>query len=84
MSVEKLKKALKEKEILFGENTTLKNIKKGKVKVVFLADNCKQSVRETVAEYANNASIEIIELDVNAAEVGTICKKQFPISILSY
>jgi large subunit ribosomal protein L30e len=84
MSVEKLQKALKEKELNLGESKTLKNLKLGKVKVVFLASNCKPGVRETIKEYNKHSSFEVFELEINAAEVGTICKKQFPISILSY
>jgi len=85
MSVEKLKQALKEKkDFTFGEKGVLKRVKLGKAKVVFLAKDCRPDTRETITHYSKQTEFELIELDINSSEVGTICKKQFFISTLCY
>ncbi len=85
MSLAKLRQLLKEnKELIIGENTVIKNIKLGKVKLVFLANNCKVDIKEDLQYYAKQSNFELIELDINAKELGSICKKQFPISVLAY
>jgi ribosomal protein L30E len=84
MSLELLRKALKEEKLVYGERQTLKLIKLGKTQTVFLAKNCKPSIRETINEYSKHTELNIVELDVDATEIGTICKKEFPISVLSY
>ena len=84
MSVEILKKALKEKEFTIGEKSVVKLVKFGKASVVFLANDCKKSLRETLARYSKESNLEIVEIGINANEVGIICKKQFSVSVLCY
>ncbi|MDP3918873.1 MAG: ribosomal L7Ae/L30e/S12e/Gadd45 family protein [Nanoarchaeota archaeon] len=84
MSVTNLKKALKDKEITFGEKSVIKSIKLGKASVVFLSNDCKKNTKEAIHEYAKISKFEIVELDINAAEIGSLSKKQYSVSILCY
>ena len=84
MSVVELKKALKEKPLTIGNNKTLKNIRNGKVKKVFLASNCPQKMADTINRYAKISKFSVVSLKINSDEVAAICKKQFNISVLSY
>jgi large subunit ribosomal protein L30e len=84
MSIEKLKKAIKEEKLSLGERETLRNIKLGKTKVIFMASNCKEQTKEAVEDYKKHSTLEVIQLEIDAEEVGIICKKQFPVAILSY
>jgi len=84
MSIEALKKALKEGKGTYGIRETLKKIKQGKVTTVFLAKNCKDAVRERMHYYKKQGELTIVELEINGNEVGTLCKKQFSISVLSF
>jgi ribosomal protein L30E len=79
MSLEELKKALKEKNIVFGTERTLKNLKLGKCKKVFLSSNCPERVRGEIKGY----DVEVIELKEPNTELALICKKPHPISVLS-
>jgi len=81
MSIEKLKKAIKEQKIIFGTIKTLKNIKLGHTKVVFLASNCPEKTKIQMKSYKN---IEVIELKIPNDEVAMICKRPHHISALSY
>jgi len=84
MSLAELKKALKEKEIILGGNETLRKARVGKVSTVFLSEDCKPSIKEQIVYYKKLGKLNVIELDVKSVELGTLCKKQFPVSVLSY
>ncbi|MFH1972723.1 MAG: ribosomal L7Ae/L30e/S12e/Gadd45 family protein [archaeon] len=79
-----LKKAVKEKELTLGSKKTLDKIKQGKVKVVYLANDCKADVKRDIMQLAKVSDIKIKELDINGIELGTLVKKQFSVSVLSY
>ena len=82
--MDELKKALKEKDITFGTEKTLKKIRNGEVKKVFLASNCDEKIKEIIERYAKMGKFNIIHLDLPNDEVGLICKKPFAISVLCY
>lgn len=84
MSLTELKKALKEKKITIGTEKTLKSIKSGKVSKVFLAKNCPDDVKGSVKCYAEISKIDVVQLKESNEEIAMICKKSFPISVLSY
>ena len=84
MSVELLKKALKEEKCSFGTNETMKNLKLGKVKTVFLARDCDASIREKMFYYKKLGKLNIVELEINGTEIGALSKKQFSIALVSF
>ena len=81
MSLAKLKKAIKEQKVIFGTTRTLKNIKLGYTKVVFLASNCPEKTKNQIKSYKD---IEVIELKIPNDEVAMTCKRPHNISVLSY
>lgn len=84
MSLQDLKDALKKKGLVFGYNQTIKNLKNGKTKVIFLAENCGKEIEDNIAHYANLANAKIIKLDKPRSEISIFCKKNFPVSVISY
>ncbi len=84
MSLNDLKKAVKEENLVFGTERTLKMIRNRKAKKVFLSSNCDEKVREDIKRYCKLSGVEIDELKENNEEVGIICKKPFSISVLCY
>ncbi len=84
MSLVVLKKELKEKKFNFGANVTIKKLKNGKLSKIYLSNDCKPSIEEELRHYKSLNNIEITKLDLNALDLGTMCKKQFPIAVLSY
>ena len=80
MSLAELKKALKEKTVVFGTDKTLKNLKLGKCKKVFISSNCPSKVREEIKSY----SVDVVELKEPNTELALICKRPHNISVLSY
>lgn len=82
--LQKLKEALKKKEIVYGTEKTIKNLKKGKTKTVFLSSNTPAEVREEIKHYAGISNAEVIELDMPDKEIGLLAKRTHSISVLSY
>ncbi|MBS3157236.1 ribosomal L7Ae/L30e/S12e/Gadd45 family protein [Candidatus Woesearchaeota archaeon] len=77
-----LDQALKGKKVVFGAERTMKLLKKDKLKVVFLANNTKEELKEDFQYYAKIGNVEVVELDMKNKEVGTYCKKPFSVSVV--
>lgn len=84
MTLEELRRVLKEEKPIFGSELAIKRIKLGKVKKVFLASNCPKSVRDDIEHYAKMSKYEIVNLKEPNDEIALICKKPFAISVVSY
>lgn len=82
-SIVEIKKLLKEKSLIMGKESAIKNAKLGKAEKVFLASNCSDKDREDINRYADSSGAEVIGLKQNNEELGIICKKPFSISVLS-
>lgn len=78
-----IKKNLKSKKIIIGTEKTIKNIKLGRVKKVFLSVNCPEKIKKDIIYYNKISEFEIIELSQRNDELGNILKKPFSISVLS-
>lgn len=84
MTVENLKKVVKDKKFVFGKNEVIRKLNSGEVKTIFLASNCPKDLKVIINKYARLAQIKVIELDIPNEEIGIICKKPFSISVLGY
>ena len=79
-----LKEAIKVgKGLIFGTERTLKKLKMNEIKKVYVSSNCPENVLSDIEHYANIHSIPLVKLKENNEELGIICKKSFPISVLS-
>ena len=78
-----IKKLLDAGSLVIGGERTLKNMKNGKVKKVFLSKNCNNNVCDDIKRYAELSKVEISELDMSSDELGAICRKPFGISVIS-
>lgn len=82
--IEEIKKAITEGKALIGTESTIKNLKLGKVGKIFLTSNCPDGVREQVEYYAKLGGVEIVQLSQPNDELGALCKKPYAISVLSF
>ncbi|MFH1592192.1 MAG: ribosomal L7Ae/L30e/S12e/Gadd45 family protein [Candidatus Woesearchaeota archaeon] len=80
MTIARLKNELKSGKVVFGFEKTLKNIKLGKAKTVFLAKNCPDDFRNKLKGYG----VEIIELKEESDELSLICKRPHSINVISF
>ena len=77
-----LKEALKDSKAIIGAKRTLKLLKLGRLKKVYVASNCPKDIEDDVHHYSKISNIEVINLKENNEEIGVLCKKSFFISVL--
>lgn len=67
----------------FGAKTGIKNSLLGKVKLIIIAGNAPKELQEDISYYSKLSSIPIIIFEGTSMELGSICGKPYPISVLS-
>ena len=82
--IESIQKALKEGKLVIGTKATLKGIRQGKVKEVFLASNTPESVKEEMEVNAKIGEVKVSVLKQDNIALGALCKKPFSIGVVSY
>lgn len=80
--VTELRKLLSDKKLIIGKDRTLKQLKVGKLKKVFVAANSPSELKEDLKYYCSLGNAELIELTYPNEELGVICKKPFSISVV--
>ena len=78
-----IRKNLKSEDLLFGEEQCLRAIKASKAKKVFLSSNAKESLVKDLERYSALKGIEIVMLSIDNIELGSVCKKLYPIGVIT-
>ena len=81
-AISEIKKSLGSEQLIIGAEECLKALRNGSLAKVFVSSNPKPSLGEDITRYAGIADVEVVGLDVTNEELGTVCKKPFPISVL--
>lgn len=76
---ERIKEAMKENKIVYGYRKVLKFIRNNKVETVILSNNAPEKVKRMIMN--SNVKVEIFE--GGSKEMGTICGKPYPISVIA-
>lgn len=82
-NIKDIKDAIKAENAVIGTELTIKNLKQGKLSVIYLTSNAPNDVVEEINYLAGINKTEVVKLDVPNDEFGIICRKPFPISVLS-
>lgn len=82
MNTQELKKMLGSEKLIFGGEESLKTLRKGGLSSIIFSQNPKPELKKDIEKYAEISSVTIEILDVPNDELGTICKKPFPISTI--
>ena len=75
---EQIKKALKENKVILGFRESLKYLKTKKAKLVVIANNIPEKMKEKIEN--TNQKIEIF--DGSSKDLGTFCGKPYPVSTI--
>ncbi len=62
-----IKRLLDAGKLVLGTERTVKNLKSGNAKKVFLAKNCSAGTREDITRYAGVDNIEVVSLELTSA-----------------
>lgn len=75
--------AVESGKVEFGARTGIAASILGKAKLFVLASNTPEEYRTDLQGYAKKAKIPVVEFEGSTMELGSVCGKPFPISILS-
>ena len=75
--------AVKTGKVLFGANSTIRNVMTGKVRLAVIASNCPNEIRKRIEKACRLSNIPLIVSQRNNVELGRICGKPFSISALA-
>jgi len=73
---------LADNKLVIGTERTLKLLRLGKIKQIYLSVNCADSTKEDIAHYSKLSGTKVKELAYPGSELGVICKKSYSISVL--
>lgn len=79
---EEILKAKDADKIVYGGKQALQYIKEGKAKMIIIAENCEQDIKNDINHYASIANIPV-NVYKDSKEIGIFCGKPFTISALA-
>jgi large subunit ribosomal protein L30e len=77
-----LASAVKTGKVSFGSNTALQNAKTGKAKMIVLAANCPQDIKEQIEYYGEISKVPVISYKGTSMDLAEVCSKLFIISAM--
>jgi large subunit ribosomal protein L30e len=81
-AISEIKKMLNKPELILGSQKTIKELRKGTLVKVFLAQNPEPSLAADIESLARLGNVPVVKLNVPNDELGVACKKPFPISVI--
>jgi len=70
-------------KVLFGAQSAINIAKIGKAKLIIVAANCPQKIREDIQYYCKFSKIPMIIYNATSIELGAVCGKPFMVSALT-
>lgn len=70
-------------KVQFGARTGMVAGLKGNAKLFVVAGNTPEETRQRLMDYAKSSKIPVIVFDGSSVELGSVCGKPFPVSVLS-
>ena len=80
--IEEIKKQLQSDKLIIGAEESIKALRNGKLAKAYLAVNTKEQIKEDLKRLAELSEVEVVELSIPNDELGTACKKPYPISVI--
>ena len=81
--IQEIKKAVKEEKLIIGAKEVMRMLRLGKAKKIFLAANPARRIENDIISHAQIFNCPVEKLEVPNDELGTICKRQFLISVVA-
>ncbi|MBU1120681.1 MAG: 50S ribosomal protein L30e [archaeon] len=77
-----IRRAVDTGTVLFGSKQSERNILKGKGELIIISNNTDKAIKERIIGIGNIAQIPFYEFKGNSIELGAVCGKPFPISVM--
>ena len=78
-----LRAVAKTGKVSIGSRLTLKHARSGSGRLYVISKNCHPSTKDNLQKYSTLTSIPIFVFSGSSIELGSACKKPFPISALT-
>ena len=78
-----LASVVKTGKVSFGSNLALQNAKTGKAKMIVLASNCPQDIKEQIQYYGEISKVPVLTYKGGSMDLAEVCNKLFIISAMS-
>jgi len=78
-----LRTAMRTGKVIIGYKETMKTIRTGKAKLVIMAANAPDGIRDEVERYCKLANIPLYVFQGTSLDLGAMCRKPFMVSVLS-
>ncbi len=75
--------AVKTGKVSFGANAAMQNAKTGKAKMIILASNCPQDIKDDIEYYCKLSKVPVMTYKGASMDLAEVCNKPFIISALS-
>ena len=84
MDIKKLvKDSVKEGRVVIGYNRVIKELKTRKPRYIVSSKNIPKSMMENIIHNAKISKVEVLEYPEDSLNLGLICGKPFPVSVLA-
>ncbi|HME87029.1 MAG TPA: ribosomal L7Ae/L30e/S12e/Gadd45 family protein [Candidatus Nanoarchaeia archaeon] len=83
MTVAELKKLVDSKKLIIGAQRTMKELKKGTLKQIYLSVNCAPATKSTLESQARADKITVSQMELTSQELGVLVKKPFIVSMVA-
>ncbi len=77
-----LRMALKTGKFHLGSKSAIRELLRGRAKLIILSSNCPEHYREWIEEYAKLAGIPVLRHRKDSVDLGILCGKPFPVSAI--
>ncbi|MBC7096733.1 MAG: 50S ribosomal protein L30e [Methanobacteriales archaeon] len=68
--------------VILGSKKSIQNLKLGKGKIVIIAENAPEDIKEDVEYYAKLSNIPVYVYKGSSVELGSVCGKPFTVTTL--
>jgi large subunit ribosomal protein L30e len=75
--------AVKTGKVSFGANAAMQNAKTGKAKMIILASNCPQDIKDDIEYYCKLSKVPVMTYKGASMDLAEVCNKPFIISAVS-
>ncbi|MBS7619188.1 50S ribosomal protein L30e [Candidatus Bathyarchaeota archaeon] len=79
---QELRMALTTGKVYLGSKMALKELKRGRARVAIVSSNCPEDVKMKISQYSKLLNIPLLTHSKNSVDLGTLCGKPFPVSVI--
>lgn len=80
---EEIQSAIKNDKALLGYRESIKFIKLNQAKLIVMSNNLQEQIKNEILHIAKLSNSKYEIFDGNSKELGTVCGKPFPVSVLT-